>query len=230
MKSLLFCFNVIFCVCAIALIAIGGIIQWHIKNSVDSDHSFNTVSIVIIAVGCVAFFIAFLGCWGVINDSKCMLITYALFVILILIVEFACGLSLLLFSREDINKEIKKTLDAALEEYNKDSNADKSTNTLNGIQASLRCCGVNGKQDFITVSNIGSNFGLPPDSCKCIDKDSDECLLGFYKANCSDKLSDLLETLKHSFGTVAILSAVFEIVLVLFACVLAHRRHENNFA
>ncbi|KAF4527222.1 hypothetical protein B566_EDAN010553 [Ephemera danica] len=84
MKSLLICFNIVFCVLAVILIAIGGLVQhgmrtnteptpapasslWfndtNVDMSSDKKSAVAAVSIVLIVIGCSAFFLAFLGCF-----------------------------------------------------------------------------------------------------------------------------------------------------------------------
>jgi len=193
-KYTILLFNFLIVLAGIAIIAIGGI-------ALSKDYAGVTKQVTIfgIIVGVVIFFIAFLGCCGAMKESKCLLTTYAVILIILFILEVIVGiLAFIAVNSDEFKKDINKELSGYI-------TRDEIKDTMNDIQKSLKCCGANSSKDYF------DNGHAVPESCK--DKDGK-----VYPEGCTDALLDFLKPNIKGVGGVAIGFAVVELVAAIFAC------------
>ncbi|KAF4527225.1 hypothetical protein B566_EDAN010550 [Ephemera danica] len=127
MKSLLICFNVVFCVFAVIIIVAGAILHSLEKppdspdttgspvstdspdagNPADAIDVFKVIGIFLIIVGCIAFFISLLGCCGAAHENKCMLMTYAVLIFIIMMCDVILA-TVSIINRYQLNDDDKK--------------------------------------------------------------------------------------------------------------------------
>lgn len=122
---------------------------------------FTSAAYILLAVSLIAVLISFLGCYGAIKKNKCMLATYfvlLLALMILMVVGVALGYS------GDLDITIKKPLKEALSKYR--DNVDESDSALfaykeswNTVQEEFKCCGVDNVADW-----AGSEFQWSPSS------------------------------------------------------------------
>jgi len=87
-KYTLFIFNLLFLLAGLALIIVGAIVQVQTSKSSFGD-SVSGAGIFIIIIGSVVFLICFFGCAGAINNNYCMVVTYGILLLLVLLAQIA---------------------------------------------------------------------------------------------------------------------------------------------
>lgn len=221
-KYLLFFFNLIFSLSGLAIIIVGGILLSQVSDfgNILSDISSGLTApqITLIVVGVIIFVVATLGCCGAIRESRCMLISFAVLLLTIFVIELAIGIYAVT-NFDNLKTDIEKGLGKNFDKYSSDSDVREAYDAL---QKTVECCGIQGMGDY-------QNRGLLiPDSC-CINYSSgcagqtpgSQNPNLFYRTGCVDKLTDFTSDAGKILGGVAIALSLIELVGVIFALRLA---------
>jgi hypothetical protein len=173
----------------------------------------------LVAVAVLAVMISFLGCCGAAQESPCMLNTYAVIILLLLVAEIVCGAVIVVF-RKDMNTVLKKGLQNAVKKYK----ADKAYSPLDDIQHSLKCCGVNNVTDWVDYVDVDSKHILPNSCCPA---NTPGCIEGGdgdkkpFERGCWSKLEEEFSYVSGVAAIVAISVAIIQFVAVVGTCLLA---------
>ncbi|XP_014666148.1 PREDICTED: tetraspanin-9-like [Priapulus caudatus] len=147
-KMLLFVFNFVFWLSGAGLIAVG---IWFLvaeENAyileilgTSSDDELMTVAAwAVIGIGVLVFVIGFLGCCGAIKESKCMLITYFICLLIILVAEVGAGVMAVVY-KDSITEFMDKEIPDSLKTSYKDPTMNSYTEAWDWMQVTLECCG-----------------------------------------------------------------------------------------
>lgn len=217
-KMMLFAFNLIFVIAGIALIAVGAYVNLQMSEYFDFfGHEYLGPGIIVIIVGSLIFFIAFLGCCGARQESVCMVKTFAVLLMVVLVVLVAGAIAGFVIGGK-IEDEIDEKLGDALKNYKKDG-YEGVTKAWNKLQEEFECCGINSADDW----KASSDLNQPPTSC---------CKVEVNTCN-TNKTSDIFgESCKHQFkdwvkhnemiiGGVALGLAFVLVMGIILACCLA---------
>ncbi|KAF2885130.1 hypothetical protein ILUMI_21064 [Ignelater luminosus] len=183
-KYLLCCFNFIIFITGSIVLAVGIWLAVD-KNSfialskiVPSEHVeqftqpavIEQASYILIAAGAFMFIVSFLGYCGALRESQCLLTTYGICLILILILEVTAG-GLAAAYKGKAEEQTRKYLKTTIQQYYTSGNrTDAVTLMWNHLQAQLSCCGVDSADDFRDAPNWDSSRGIPESCCVLIDK------------------------------------------------------------
>lgn len=165
-----------------------------------------------IAVGGIIFIISFLGCCGTLKSNTCMLITYAVILILIFLAQVGLGVFALLKVKDidDMNYQFKNQLGIIFRNY------DKTPEIVNGIQTGLKCCGVTGPQWWTEAS-----FSIPQ-SCY-----TNSTLIP-YTTGCADAASSFFNDSIRLIGIVALTISLVEVLSAVLALCLVNCIRRNK--
>ncbi|XP_032671578.1 CD63 antigen-like isoform X2 [Odontomachus brunneus] len=169
----------------------------------------------LIVIGSIIFVIAFFGCCGAIRESYCMTLTFAFLLSTILIIQTAFTIyTFVVRNSDEIEASIRKTyIDEIFNKFNRDQ---KSTGLMNDIQAVVGCCGVDSYRDFT------DNGNTIPFSC-CDDLKESTCTPNnASKKGCVQVLQKRFKDMRTTVGTVALGTAVVELIGFIFALRLAN--------
>lgn len=168
-KYLFFVFNLLFWILGIVVIAIG--IYSRVENDtwkdlIDSNTILEAANL-LIAAGIIVAVIGFLGCCGAIKKFQWMLVSYAILVILIFILQIAAGIYAYT-KRDTIQKSLTTKLTKGVQiNYGKTDTASKGlTKAINWFQENIKCCGAGGPRDWESSAwRAGRNDTTVPSSC-----------------------------------------------------------------
>ncbi|XP_077997762.1 CD63 antigen-like [Glandiceps talaboti] len=213
-KYLVFFFNFIFWLCGGLLIIVGGLAQSKYSEYTDiAGGIFTGLPIYIIIVGCVIFVVAFLGCCGAAKENYCMITTFAVLLILILLLEIAAVIAGYVL-QDDIYDAVNESLLKAQQDYI-DGN-EVVQETYDALQQEFKCCGANSSADWALLNNS------IPDSC-CVNETAG-CAAGtnpeIFTDGCTKKLESTLIDNFEIIAGVAIGIAVVELLGIICACCL----------
>jgi len=230
-KFLLFGFNLIFAITGLALIVTGAVIQGMYSQYLDFlGNTFLNTPILLIIVGVVIFLITFFGCCGAVKDNHCMIMTFAILLGLIFVIELGAGISAYVL-RAKLHVIIETNMEKGLMNYNK-AGAEGVTQTWDIAQHELKCCGAQDFTDWRNSTMMQTDNSVP-DSC-CI-QDTENCGLGLadpdkplddvvkviYTQGCLDKFQEMVTKNVATVGALGVVIALIQIIGVVFACCLA---------
>lgn len=188
--------------------------------------SFKAPPIILIAVGAAVFLIAFMGCCGVLRENNCMMMTYAVFLTIILLVQVGIAVAAGLY--EDEFKEVlQKGMGKSMEKYD---SVQEVTKTWDTMQSKLKCCGSDNYKDWEKFSKVPESCCIESSTGCSADVLSDEAKAKnkIYTEGCVSKiLSDV--KIKYVVYAAAVIAGV-ELLGIMFACCLAARFRRKNYA
>lgn len=203
------------------------------KNSVYGDLLVSgtfTLPTIILVAGLIILLLGFLGCCGALKENSCMLQTYAGIVLLLLIAEVVLGILILVY-RAEAENFITENMDKTFDKYNSTGDA-ALTKSLDALQNSLECCGVNGYQDWKNYT-FGRETGDVAMGC-CI-KMTDSCNEGMallpldqvedkiYTKGCYDRIKEDLQGITVALGVTTIILGLVQLLSISCACGLAKK-------
>ncbi|KPJ04637.1 PREDICTED: leukocyte surface antigen CD53-like isoform X2 [Papilio xuthus] len=207
-RYILFISNLLFALAGLALLGLGVAVQLQGTAVIDiADSSYQVAPIASMVVGGVVFLIAFFGCCGAIRESNCMLITYSLFMIILMILKITLA-SLIFVNLDSLVQGVPNVLNDA---FNRDRVAFQE------IERAFTCCGPTGPLSYM-------NIALPETCCA-----SQPCTPLNAYSGCDKQVQGLLETFGLAIGVVCIVVVAIELVAVVFGlCLANHARNKNR--
>ncbi|CAL4060784.1 unnamed protein product [Meganyctiphanes norvegica] len=117
----------------------------------------------VLVFGITILLTSFLGCFGACCKNQCMLITYAVILVALIIGQITM-VSMAVSWREDVEDDLKEDWEGELEKY--DPSADFPRKEIDGLQKDWSCCGVNTFEDWKINSYLSTNHSVPDSCCK----------------------------------------------------------------
>ncbi|CAH0718793.1 unnamed protein product, partial [Brenthis ino] len=225
-KYVLFFFNLVVALFGLVVIGVGVavLLNWAVIKDELQGH-LTVAPWVFIVIGAIMFIIAFFGCCGAIRESHCMTVTYAIFLLVIIIVQVI--LAVLMFTYAD---NIKDGLVTSMNQLFEKTKVDPAAQTVfNNIQEQLECCGKNSATDYGIIlpksccSRLGTVGKILGDQCSLADANT---------VGCSVRVADLYQKWNKTIAGVAIGVACVEVIGALFALCLANsiRNMDRRYA
>lgn len=226
-KYLIFFFNFIFVISGISLVALGAVIKGYYNKYLDFlGDGVVGAPILLIVVGVIIFFVAFMGCCGAIKESYCMTMTFAVLLALIFILELAAGIAAYVL-RDDIRDTLNDNMQKTMMNYGKDG-YEGVTKTWDGVQMELDCCGISSYTDW--SSTEFSNSSRVPDACcqePTVDcgagmlvKPEADAAAAIWTTGCLPKLEQQVQKNIVAVGGAGVGVAFLQILGVILACCL----------
>ncbi|KAM6218041.1 leukocyte surface antigen CD53 isoform 1-T1 [Rhynchocyon petersi] len=154
LKYVLFFFNLFFWFCGCCILGFG--IYFMIHNSFGvlfRNLSFLTLGNAFIIVGSIIMVVAFLGCMGSIKENKCLLMSFFVLLLIILLAEVTLAILLFIYEQK-LSMYVSEGLTDSIKQYYTDNSTMAAWDS---IQSFLHCCGINGTSDWTPRQ--------PPTSC-----------------------------------------------------------------
>jgi CD63 antigen len=222
-KYTLFVFNLLFLLAGLALIIVGAVVQVQTSKATFGGTA-GGAGIFIIVIGSVIFLVCFFGCAGAINNNYCMVVTFGVLLLVILLAQIAAVITGFVM-KDKFTGFIKEEMMNELKAYTPGNNTAVWDNT----QKTFKCCGLYNYTAW-SQNQIMKETDSLPDSC-CVNSTIDHCGRGqysdganplhFYQTGCETEIVDLLKHYLIAVGAVAAAVALLEIIGVIFAFCLA---------
>ncbi|XP_004441117.1 PREDICTED: CD81 antigen [Ceratotherium simum simum] len=167
---------------------------------------------ILIAVGAVMMFVGFLGCYGAIQESQCLLGTFFTCLVILFACEVAAGIWGFV-NKDQIAKDVKQFYDQALQQAVTHSDAKakaKAKAVVKTFHETLNCCG---SSTPFAMTTPGFSNDLCPSGGKVIPN--------LFKEDCHEKIDELFSGKLYLIGIAAIVVAVimiFEMILSMVLC------------
>ncbi|XP_077090584.1 tetraspanin-33 isoform X3 [Siphateles boraxobius] len=136
-KYLLFLFNMLFWIIALALISIG--VYSRIVKHAETVLACLTVdpALLLMIVGVLMFFVTFCGCVGSLRENICLLQTFCIILTIIFLMQLVAGVLGFVFSDKARGK-VTEMVDSAIKHYRDDLDLQ---NLIDYGQKQFNCCG-----------------------------------------------------------------------------------------
>ncbi|XP_053687941.1 tetraspanin-6 [Sabethes cyaneus] len=216
-KYLLFVFNLIFAVSGLILLIAGILVLLDVN---DYQHfvedKLTAPPVVLIVVGTFVFLVASLGCYGAIKESPKLLNAFAVFLLIVLIIEVAVAFATVAF-KSDLQNALENQLEKSIVRHN---SADMAA--WNSVHKQMMCCGVQGPKDWYD----NNNRTMPASCCKpdLIDPETNDCknalplfMDRYYQEGCLMKLKDHFGKNAVILIAVGFAIAGFQLLGIIFA-------------
>lgn len=195
-----------------------------------------------IAVGTIAFVLAFCGCCGSWFQSRWMLITYFSLVVFMFVAEFLMG-SLAFVFRERLGHTLREELQNGLRHhYNVTAHGPNSLVAIwDHLQSEFHCCGVKDYVDWYMIDAWESKHWVPNSCClpaaadpsqakPCGHSENPE---DWYPKGCSDQVHMWFVQRLHIVGVVGLVVAFVQlfglISSMLLFCTVKHKRTSYTY-
>ncbi|XP_054258578.1 CD63 antigen-like [Macrosteles quadrilineatus] len=166
------------------------------------------VAIIFTVVGACVFIFAFMGCCGALQENHCMMCTYTVLLLTMLVLQIA-GLVLAYKYKNETKELATNLLEASYEKYGTDNSTRSG---VDFIQQEFKCCGSVNTSTPWNILNM-----TMPESCY----PNKNITLVPFKTDC---ISTLSEKVKEKFSAIqkwAIILAVVQAIGVVFALKVA---------
>ncbi|KAM8803242.1 CD63 antigen [Rhynchonycteris naso] len=217
-KILHYVFLLAFCACAVGLIAVGIEVQYILSQTISQGATPGSVlPVVIIAVGAFLFLVAIVGCCGACKENYCLMITFVIFLSLILLVEVAAAIAGYVF-RDKVMSEFNKDFRQQMKDYPKQNS---TVLIMDRMQRKFKCCGAANYTDWDTIPLEPK--GRVPDSC-CVNV-TQGCGINFtvkeiHTEGCVETIGGWLRDNVLVVAAAALGIAFVEVLGIVFACCL----------
>ncbi|KAG8513703.1 CD63 antigen [Galemys pyrenaicus] len=204
--------------CAVALITVGVAGHMLLNQTVSQGATSGfLVPVVIIAVGAFLFLVAFVGCCGACKENYCLMMTFAIFLSLIMLVEVATGIAGYML-RNKMNSELNKTFREKMQDYPKNNH---TALFLDGVQHDFKCCGAANYTDWESISLMPKDR-VPDSCCRNVTQDCGNKFKveDIYTEGCVEKFGAWLRKNVLVVAGVALGIAAVEALGVVLACCL----------
>ncbi|KAJ8917823.1 hypothetical protein NQ315_010732, partial [Exocentrus adspersus] len=185
-----------------------------IQNFVPDKYHLELPPILLIIIGSIIFVTAFFGCCGAIKENTCMLTTFAIILLTLLIVQVAIGAYAFLQvgDTQDLRSSVKQVIEKSFKEYNTSKPMQEEFDFL---QTFLQCCGVEDPSDWKW------DGGKVPNSCCSSKKDCTTFSQDCYRKGCTENAYRWFKNGLDLLGILAIAVASIEIIGAIFALCLS---------
>ncbi|XP_030634778.1 tetraspanin-1-like [Chanos chanos] len=229
LKAVMFSFNFLVCLAGFVVLGVGvwlvvdseslfGILE-HLEAAPPEISQLVYIGYPLVGVGTVLVIIGFLGCCGVIMESKCMLLTFFIIMLLLFLVELVVAIIAGLFL------PLTGSLFAQIEDNavqgiktNYGVN-DAFTATWDNTMTNLRCCGYNNYTDF-DGSPFSMNGTYPSQCCAGVELCNEDVAALSDVRGCFPALVTFIEDNAVIFGAVALGVAVLEIAAMIASMIV----------
>ncbi|GFQ90475.1 CD9 antigen [Trichonephila clavata] len=172
-KGVLISFNLIFWLSGCALIAFGIFILIEEEKStlfrlfqVDENYAhLQYLAFAFIGIGGLVFIVGFFGCCGAMQENKCMLVAYFIFLFIILGCELAVGVLAVVFQEKGTSELEEKFKETLKTKYGLDQ---PITQAIDLAQTKFECCGVRDGSDYADSSwrrKLNDEKNVSPTCC-----------------------------------------------------------------
>ncbi|XP_036314246.1 CD63 antigen [Pipistrellus kuhlii] len=206
-----------FFACAVGLMAVGVSLLLVFNETVDKGTASGVLPVVIIAVGAFLFLVAIVGCCGACQESYCLMVTFVIFLSLILLVEVATAIAGYVL-RDKVRSEFSKDFRQHVKNYPRQNHTDVY---LDKMQTQFSCCGADNYTDWQKLPLEPKNW--VPDSC-CVNV-TEGCGLNFkvkdiHTEGCVERIGAWLKGHVLVMAAAALGIAFVEVLGIVFACCL----------
>lgn len=225
-RHTLCCYNLLFWILGCGMTGVG--IWLHLAyggySTVLPTHRVLSADGLCLTAGVVTFVLAFLGCCGAWFQSKCLLCTYFVLLIVIFLLEFTAG-TLGFVYRKDIGRSLMHEMTTGIKQKYTPDDANGLAEVWDHIHSKFQCCGVQSYRDWHRIAAWPKKDWVPH-SC-CLDEFSNNASCGqagnpdlLHQGGCYQKLHMWIMKRLYIVGIICMSFAFVQLFGLISAMVL----------
>ncbi|XP_037920122.1 tetraspanin-9 isoform X1 [Hermetia illucens] len=254
-----FCWlNIILWICGCAFLGAGVWLRLSYQGyaTLLPHHAGLSADSLFISVGVLSFVVSFFGCCGSWFQSRCLLITYFILIVLLFLTEFLIGSIAFLF-RGGLGRALANELRYGIENhYNATDRGALAAPSVSAIwdnlQQSLKCCGVTSYEDWYDIDAWKGQRWVPESCCRPqydgrtfeivegsgntsvkVDCGKSENPALWFDIGCAHALQMWFVQRLHVIGAIGIVIAFLQlfglITSMLLFCTVKHKRESHTY-
>lgn len=225
LKYVLFIFNFVFLVAGLSVLGAGiwtAVAKHHYINLLATSTYVATTYILILA-GVIVIFVTILGCMGIWQENRCIILIYTFMLLLVFLLEAVAGVIAYIYE-EQVHTELSLSLN---ETFSKNYNYDESlTAAIDDMQRKFKCCGAGNYTEWRNskwLKQLPKHKNKVPDSCcrteitTCGQRDHPS---NIYYDGCIKRLSDSIREHLNILGAIGLGICLVQIFGLFFSCCL----------
>lgn len=244
MRNLTIFFNVMFLLAGAGILAVGVWViidfgSWANLFAGSSSVLFQYAAFAMIGLGSFIVIVAFLGCCGAWKENGCLLVTFAIILIILLMAEVAVMVLAFVYYTQ-IDALLGTSALASLTSVYGSTGATGTTvtNAWDLAHATFSCCGYNNGTDWTgSVYDLSSTAAMPwPTSCCRTTSgavvDQTQCLASsdsaysYANTGCVTALKRMINLYTPLIGGISAGVMLIQILAVAFACKLNSKKNQ----
>ncbi|XP_069695401.1 CD151 antigen-like isoform X2 [Periplaneta americana] len=161
----------------------------------------------ILVFGLLAFILAFYGCYGVVKEKRCSLLTYVVVLVLVAVLQAVAGVLVFVKAECCCESVVIKGLTPVFEGYAKGNGR---------VDKKFECCGINGSTYW--------KEAIPKSCCRSAKapcKHANDT--GVYKEGCAAKMAAAINLVGLVIGGISIAMGIVEVACVILTIYLARK-------
>ena len=238
-KVTFFCFNLIFWLAGIAILAIGIWLHGQKDEAAkDYAHLSGNINYVngptfCIAIGVITVLVSFLACCGAKTENMCMLGCYSGLLFVILVIEVV-SITITYVYRERIENSLKNDFQKTLNKYGHED-WTRLTKSIDELQKDFNCCGNKKFSDWFETPWALNNTNSVPRSCcrkiteKNCNTDLSKDSRKIYRHGCYNHVKKYLLENLHIISGFGIWIAMIEMLGIGFStCLMCRLKNKSK--
>lgn len=178
-----------------------------LRAILSNDHLSDVVPTLVICIGVFIFLISFIGCCGAMQYNICLLETYSIFLMVLVLFQVMLACFIFLFV-EDIQQDSGRSFGRM---WRSRISSPTSRMMIDMIQENLECCGSENAFDYL--------LDIPKSCCK---RDIDKCTRDFaHNIGCRNHLQESIKTSAKVIAYMCLGTALFELTCAILGFVLS---------
>lgn len=178
-----------------------------LRAILSNDHLSDLVPTLVICIGVFIFLISFIGCCGAMQYNICLLETYSIFLMVLVLFQVMLACFIFLFV-EDIQQDSGRSFGRM---WRSRISSRTSRMMIDMIQENLECCGSENAFDYLV--------DVPK---SCCNRDIDVCTRDLaYNIGCRNHLQESIKSSAKVIAYMCLVTALFELTCAIFGFVLS---------
>jgi len=235
LQGLLLVVNLIIFGCGVAVLGGGIYMQVEMSNYLMFlDNQAVSTATVLIVIGALITLVSFLGCCGSFTSNGCLMKTYGVLLVILLIAEIGTAIAIYVF-KGDIKDIINQGMGEARINYGEDK-FPAQTESWDLVQENFHCCGISGYEDWKNVTSLEPNNAVPDSCCIKVEKTCGYKQLPkandkIYQTGCLDKFEKEINDHAGIAAGIGVGIFVIQLITIIAAFCLGKRMdYESEFA
>lgn len=179
-----------------------------LRRILSNDHLSDIVPTAVIAIGCFIFIVSFIGCCGAMQGNICLLETYSIFMMVLVLFQVMLACFILLFI-DDIQKDSGRSYTKL---WRSRAFSPSSTMMIDLIQENLECCG-----------NVNAfDYGIDTIPSSCCNRNIEVCTPTVaYNIGCKNHLQESIKNSATRIAYMCLVTAICELSAAIMGFILS---------